>query len=37
MTLYQLPLSLVLRQIVTCSTPLRILCAGLDMMISFVS
>ena len=33
MTLYQLPLSPVLRQIVTCRTPSRILCAGFDMMI----
>src|SRR4051794_16849714 len=31
MTLYQLPFSPWLRQMVTCRTPTRILCAGLDM------
>ncbi len=35
MTLYQLPFSPWFRQIVTCRTPMRILCAGCDMMISF--
>jgi hypothetical protein len=32
-TLYQEPLSPLLRQMVTCKAPLRILCAGLDMMV----
>src|SRR5258708_1414595 len=31
-----MPLSLGLRQIVTCKTPMRNLCAGFDMMISFL-
>src|SRR5438132_8703669 len=35
MTLYQVPFSPELRQIVTCRTPRRILCDGCDMVISF--
>src|SRR5438105_1425650 len=35
MTLYQLPLSPWFLQIVTCRTPIRILCAGCDIVISF--
>src|SRR5208282_2372847 len=35
MTLYQLPLSPWFLQIVTCRVPMRILCAGCDMVISF--
>src|ERR1700693_387457 len=37
MTQYQEPLSPALRQMVTCRAPIRILCAGLDMMfVSFI-